>query len=145
MSDFNAHTTARIVARVELGWPFNGAAEAAGVKVPTAKGWLARGRKAGSGEYAEFAQAVDEARAIAAERDPMDQDELARVVSSHARGGSVQAMKLRWAMLAAVPGDAAPADEDPLDELERRRRERLGRLEQSQPSDARQKWAAWDA
>jgi ketosteroid isomerase-like protein len=54
----------------------------------------------GDSDYAAFVEAMDEARLAARARpEPMDVDELARVVSDQARAGSVQAMKLRWEML----------------------------------------------
>jgi hypothetical protein len=60
----------------------------------------------------------------------MDESELARIVSAMARGGSVQAAKLRWEMLRAPQGSASEPDEDErladplaeLDELAQRRR-----------------------
>ena len=62
--------------------------------------------------------AVDAARAMAGARQaPMDEDELAGVVSELARAGSVQAAKLRWEMLRAAI--AAEDQADPLVELDR--------------------------
>lgn len=114
-----------VIDRVRIGVSQADAARAVGVSEKTVKHWLTRGRKEDAGQYAEFADAVAEARAEAAERvEPMDRDELARVVAQAARGGSVQAMKLQWEMLRAKPPDeeSEPADGfEALDELEERR------------------------
>jgi hypothetical protein len=54
----------------------------------TAKGWLTRGRRGQGGEYTEFVEAMDDARAAARARpEPMDADELARVVVLVRLGG----------------------------------------------------------
>jgi hypothetical protein len=116
-----------VLARVELGVSFEEAATAAGLKVDTVKGWLARGRREDAGEYADFAAAVAAARAVArAAPAPMDAAELARVVSETARAGSVQAMKLRHEMLRAeaapAGGAAEPIAQSKIDELAARRR-----------------------
>jgi hypothetical protein len=78
-----------------------------------------------TGPYADFAQAVEEARVRHHKRpEPMNADELAQVVSEMARSGSVQAAKLRWEMLRASEGrDVKPAG-GILDELEERRARR---------------------
>jgi hypothetical protein len=109
-----------------MGMSFADAALAEGVKVPTAKTWLARGRREGSGDYFEFAQAIDRARVEARTLpEPMGCDELLRVMSNFARNGSVQAGKLVWEIL--TTGEQ-PAEDEPanplaeIDELARRRR-----------------------
>ena len=82
------------------------------------KAWLTRGRREDSGDYAEFAQAVEEARAVAAVRpEAMDDEELARVVSQMPRACSVQAAKLRWEMLQAERELDAPAEIDEFDPM----------------------------
>ena len=104
-------TTARIAARVEVGVSFADAVQAAGLKLPTAKTWLARGRRESEGKYHEFAVAIEQARERAAERpDPMTEEEFCTHVESAIRGGSVQAMKL-WSAIYAR-GGAEEADNE---------------------------------
>jgi transposase len=103
-----------MLAAVAAGLSYVDAARAAGVKPNTAKSWLARGRRESEGPYREFVAAVEQARERAQSRpEPMDEDELAVVVSEAARAGSVAAMKLRWEQL-RVPrdGSEAPARTD---------------------------------
>jgi transposase len=125
---FTPEARARVLARVELGVSFEEAATAAGLKVDTVKGWLARGRREDAGAYADFAAAVAAARAVARARpEPMGTDELERLVSEMARAGSVQAAKLRWEMLRAASAPAASREPAPtarskIDELAARRR-----------------------
>jgi hypothetical protein len=125
-STFTAEARTAIVARVEVGVPFEDAAQAAGVPANTAKAWLARGRREDSGAHADFAVAVDQAREAAqSRRVPMDEDELARVVSDAARAGSVQAMKLRWEQIRAAKNigqEEKPGPQSKVDELAARRR-----------------------
>jgi predicted transcriptional regulator len=113
---FRAEARAAIIARVELGQTFVEAAEAAGYKRATARGWLARGRRESDGDYAEFAAAVERARA-AVGVEAMTPEEHRQKVSEVARKGNVQALKLYWEMILA---DREPADETekPKDELE---------------------------
>jgi hypothetical protein len=119
---------AAIIARVEQGVPFKDAARAAGVKYETARSWLGRGRREDSGPYAEFAQAIEQARHSAVTGASMDADELAQVVSEMARKGSVQAAKLRWEMLRVADEREAAAARylDEFDELKARRAARGG-------------------
>lgn len=123
---FTAEARGSIIAAVSVGVSYADAARAAGVKVNTAKTWLARGRRETEGAYAEFAAAVEAARTAAAARpEPMDEDELAIVVSEQARAGSVPAMKLRWEQLRAAPREEPPAlteAQKVMDELAARRR-----------------------
>lgn len=113
---FSPKTTARIVARLEVGLSFADAARATGTNVATAKGWLRRGRLEESGPYTEFAAEVAEARESAeGVGGLMDADELARVTSTQARAGSVAAMRLRWAQLQGESGgNPDDPDEDQL-------------------------------
>jgi transposase len=127
-SKFTAEARGALLERIAAGVSMRDAARAVGIREKTVKGWLTRGRREETGDYADFAAAVEEVRAAAKERaEPMDGDELAQVVSGMARAGSVQAAKLRWEMLRA-PGEAEEkAEADPLaevDELARRRRAR---------------------
>ncbi len=133
MTKFTPEVTARIVARVELGVSFADSAAAVGVKLPTAKGWLSRGRKEDSGRCHDFAAAVERAREMAGARlGPMDEDELARTVSELARAGGVQAARLRWEMLLADRRRANARSpkrtaKDPLAELDELARRRVRR------------------
>ena len=90
---FGPETRAAILARLELGATFADAATA-GVKVPTAKTWLARGRREPSGTYRDFADAVARARAGVDSTEPGDIDELRRRVWRMVEAGSVEAAKL---------------------------------------------------
>lgn len=118
---------AGIAARVEHGVSLADAATAEGARLETVRTWLRRGRREEVGPYADFAQAIEEARQTARDRpSPMDEEELAKVVSQMARSGSVQAAKLRWEMLRDDAGGEA-TDKDELaevDELAARRRRR---------------------
>jgi transposase len=110
-SKFTPEVRGALIERTGLGLSLADACRSVGVREATVKGWLTRGRREGSGDYAEFVAAIERAREAARERpDPMDADELARVVSEMARKGSVQAAKLRWDMLTAAEGpDKEPA------------------------------------
>ncbi len=105
-SRFGPETRAAIVARLELGATFAGAAEASGVKVPTAKTWLARGRREESGPYREFADAVELARSSMDSTEPGDIEELRLRVWRMVEAGSVEAAKLyHRILLEEVPAD----------------------------------------
>lgn len=122
---FTPEVRGGLLERICAGVSTKDAAKAVGVREKTVKGWLTKGRREASGEYAEFVQAVEEARAAAADRpEPMDEDELAREVSQMVRSGSVQAAKLRWEMLQAQREPEAPAEVDEFDELRERRARR---------------------
>jgi hypothetical protein len=127
-SKFTPEIRGGLLERTAAGVSLSDAARAVGVRETTAKSWLTRGRREESGEYADFAAAMDEAREAAKSRpDAMDEAELGRLVSGMARKGSVQAAKLSWEMLRAPSGDEDTATDDPLaevDELARRRRAR---------------------
>jgi len=126
-SKFTPKLRAQLLELFEAGCTVPDAAAAAGVNITTLKGWLTRGRRDESGEYAVFAAAVDEVREEARSRPvPMDEDELVLVVSEAARRGNTQAMKLRYEMLEAARKRAEEPEEpaDPLaklDELAERR------------------------
>lgn len=93
---FSDDVTKAIVARIEHGVSFKDAAIAEQVKPETARSWLTKGRRESTGAYAEFAAAVEEARAKAeaAATKPMTDDEFNEHLASAVRNGSVQAMKL---------------------------------------------------
>jgi len=129
-SRFTPETRGALIERFAAGLTVEDTARAVGVNTTTLKRWLGRGRKESGTDYAEFAVAVDEARKKAAERpEPMDREELARVVSQAARRGNVQAMKLRDEML--LRDEQPDEDAEPekpglgsLDELAARRADR---------------------
>jgi hypothetical protein len=111
-----------LIERTGAGVSLADACRAEGLRLNTVKSWLQRGRRDSEGPYAEFAQEIEEARQAARDRpSPMDEDELARVVSQMARSGSVQAAKLRWEMLRFEEGQEH-GQSDILDELEAKRR-----------------------
>ena len=121
---FTPEARGALIERVASGVSLADAARAIGLREKTVKGWITRGRREDGGDYAEFAQRIEQARREADERpEPMDADELARVVSEAARKGSVAAMKLRHEQLGAKDApEHEPADE--FDELKARRASR---------------------
>jgi hypothetical protein len=116
-----------LIARFARGGSLRGACADLGLEEKTVEAWLTRGRRDGSGEYADFAAAVEAAR-TSSKPWPMGEDELAIVVSAKAREGVVSAMELYWKMLRAPREEARPnVVDDPLaeaDELARRRQTR---------------------
>ena len=123
---FTPENRGALLERFAAGVSQADACRVVGVREPTLKMWLTKGRK-GQEPYADFAAAVDKARQEVKDRpEPMDEEELFRVVSETARKGSVQAMKLRWEMICASRKPAEPEvpQADPLgqaDELAARR------------------------
>jgi transposase-like protein len=111
-SKFTPENRAVILAQLRSGGSLAGACRDVGVRLKTAEGWLTRGRRDDDGDYADFAQAVDEAR-VARQRAGLTPDEFEKHLSKAVRAGSVQAMKL-WADLhlkQPPPEDPAkPAD-----------------------------------
>lgn len=108
-SKFTPEIRGGFLERIAAGLSIEDACRAVGIAKATFKGWQGRARK-GVPAYVEFMQEVDDAREVAANRpEPMDGDELLRVVSQAARKGSVQAMKLRWEMICA---DRNASEED---------------------------------
>jgi transposase len=128
-SKFTPEMRGALIERFAVGCTVADAASAVGVSEMTVKRWLARGRREKGTEYSQFTDAVDRAREEVKNRpEPMDAEELARVVSTAARKGNTQAMKLRWEMIRAdrdEDQDQEPADPiDELDELAARREQR---------------------
>ncbi len=126
-SKFNPETRGAVIERFSIGMNLREVAVAVDLSEQTLRGWLTRGRKAESGEYAAFARAVDDAKAEAAARpEPLTEDEHRRLVAEACRKGSVAALKLAWEMICADRNaDEAEETEDPLaaiDELAERRR-----------------------
>jgi hypothetical protein len=123
-SKFTPEIRRALVGRTAASVSLADACRAEGVRLNTVKAWLQRGRRESQGPYAEFAQAIEKARHTAGNRpSPMDEQELAGVVSQMARHGSVQAAKLRWEMLRSEEGQEH-GQSDILDELEAKRRSR---------------------
>lgn len=91
----------------------------AGVPVKTVKGWLTRGRAESETAYATFAQAVDEARDVAARAD-MALPEFRGHLNKAVRAGSIAAMRLWLDVFDRQDG----REPDAVDELLRRRAER---------------------
>ena len=106
-SKFTPETRERILARLELGVSYRDAAAAAGIRPETARSWLTRGRRQGSGDYHDFAQAVEQARASRDSQPAMSSEEFREHLEAAVRGGSVQAMKL-WSDIHAA--EDTPAD-----------------------------------
>lgn len=87
-----------VLEAIRAGATIREAATGEGIKEPTVKGWLTRGRKEPKSMYGAFAAKVDaafEARKMPdSDEVAMDRDELMLVASRAARSGNVQAMKL---------------------------------------------------
>ncbi len=127
---FTPERRAAILERVALGISQPDIAREVGLRLPTFRSWLVRGRREQAGDYHDFVLAYDAARLESKSRpEPMDEAELLLVVSEAARRGSVQAMKLRWEMICAErDADETESIEEPplasLDELAERRAQR---------------------
>jgi hypothetical protein len=123
-SKFTPTTRGALIERTAAGVSLPDACRALDLRLATVKGWITRGHREKAGAYTDFASAVEAARDAAHSRpEPMDEDELARVVSGMARGGSVQAAKLRWEMLIREAEEEEVNEDDPLaefDEIARR-------------------------
>lgn len=116
---------AAIAQRIAAGAPLTDAARAEGIHPQTAKGWQRRGREESTGIYSDFAAAVDQARADAADRpEPVTQDEFRRRLEDAVRAGSVNAMSL-WARL-YHDADEAPEEPSTMVDLLAERRKRRG-------------------
>ena len=122
---FGPEACAAIIARLEVGLSFAEAAEGAGIKLGTAQGWRARGKREDSGPYAEFTAAVEEALHREPAPEAMTPEEHRLKVSEVARKGNVQALKLYWEMIRTEQGTEEVEPEadllDELDELAERR------------------------
>ena len=78
-SKFTPECRGGLIERTGAGVSLADACRAEGLRLNTVKSWLQRGRRESKGPYAEFAQAIEEARQAAKDRpSPMDGDELAR-------------------------------------------------------------------
>ena len=118
---FTPEARGALIERFAVGCTVADAANAAGLSEMTVKRWITRGRREKKGAHAEFFAAVEDAREQARNRpEPMDADELARVVSEAARKGNTQAMKLRDEQLlrAERKAEEPAAPADPLAELD---------------------------
>ena len=115
-SKFTPESRAIVVHELTTGLNLVEAARAAGLNEHTLKNWLTRGRKDESGDYADFNDAVEEARKTALP-EPLTEEEHRRIVSAVARKGSVQALKLYWEMIRADQ-DQAESQTEPLDAVD---------------------------
>lgn len=116
---------AELIGLTRAGLTLVDACARAGLSENTVKSWLKRGRKEVGTDYADFADALDRARAEAADA-LMDEDEFMAHLNKAVRTGSVQAMKLWWEINGGDDGEgegsADPQDE--FDELASRRSSR---------------------
>ena len=113
-----------VVASVAAGASLPDAARAASVHPSTLKSWITRGRREGSGEYADFAAEVEAARARHQGLEPpVSEAEFRQRVEAAVRAGSVQAMTL-WARLWHSAEQPAEGPRSKIDELADRRRDR---------------------
>lgn len=114
----------KAIAAAAKGLNLRECAAAAGVKYPTLRSWLYRGRKEEDGTYAAFAAEFDEIRERALRR-PLTRADFTGELARAVRAGSVQAMKLWWEMNRdGEDEDEASKDETPkpgFDELASRR------------------------
>lgn len=113
-----------LLAALRVGASLSEASRTVGVPERTVQNWIARGGREPDGPFGAFAAEVSAAREVRA--GPMEVDELREVAAKAARKGSVQAMRLIWAM----QPDQALAPTKPkgslaaLDELAAKRRRR---------------------
>lgn len=115
---FGPEACSAIVARLEVGMSFREACDAADIKLGTAQGWRARGKRETEGAYHEFTKAV-EAALHQEQVEAMTPEEHRAKVSEVARKGNVQALKLYWEMICADRDeDEAEEPADPLEEYD---------------------------
>jgi hypothetical protein len=107
-SKFTYEARIAILARLEAGTTLSDAARAAGIRLPTLKRWLTRGRNERQGPYADFARAVDAAKE--ASEGPMTFESFLAQLEKSVRAGNVQAMKLWWEI---ERGNTKPDRENP--------------------------------
>ena len=67
-SKFTPEVRGALLERTAAGVSLPDACRALDLRLATVKAWLTRGRREGTGDYAEFAAAVDEAREAARRR-----------------------------------------------------------------------------
>jgi hypothetical protein len=115
---FTPTARAEVLARVGVGLSLADAAVASGVNVETARSWLVRGRREDSGEYHEWALAVERARESATVIEPMGAEELKRHMAVMVRAGSVSAGRLLWEMIRADSEPNQVPAFDPLAEVD---------------------------
>jgi len=130
-SRFTAEARGGVLQGLYAGLTLTEAAERAELPAQTVKNWLTRGRSEIGTEHAVFAAAVDAARE-SAERAAMTEQEFRGCVNRAVRAGSVQAMRLWWAIRSDDAVDEDPfagLDDDPITQLARRRMSRLDELD----------------
>ena len=84
----------QLVGAMKAGLSLRDACRQVGVNENTARGWLRRGRQESEGPFADFAAAMEAARAVEAPFGPMTEKELKLHIWRAVKRGSVQAMKL---------------------------------------------------
>ena len=90
VSKFTLQNRETFTCLTEDGLTIADAARVVGIGEKTAKRWLARGRRETSGDYRDFADAVERAREARDQAEPpLDPAELKAVVSRAAKKGSV--------------------------------------------------------
>lgn len=126
-SRFTPKNRGALVERAAAGVSLRDSCRALNLREATAKGWVTRGRREESGEYAEFVADLDAARQEVKDRPgPLTREEFELRLSSAVRGGSVQAMKL-WAELHVDPPANDTREDNPLDEVDELARRRRAR------------------
>lgn len=126
-SQFSPEASGAVIRWVRAGLTIAEAAERAGLAPQLVRNWLSRGRREVDTEYAAFAVGVDEARE-AAQTEELAEGEFHARLNRSVRAGSVQAMRLWW----AIHGDRdEPRPEDELDRLVARRNARRASLDNS--------------
>jgi hypothetical protein len=114
-SRFSPQLSGQLVGLIMVGASLPEACRQLGIPEPTVKGWLARGRKESGTTYAEFARAVEDARATVAQAE-LTWPEFMGCLAVSVRKGSVQAMKLWWEIHRAREADEP--EYDPLEEFD---------------------------
>ena len=126
-SRFTPEARGAVLQGLSAGLTLGEAAERAGLPVQTVKNWCTQGRCEIGTPHAEFALAVEAARE-AAGRAAMSEQEFRGCVARSVRAGSVQAMRLWWAIHVE---ERAGFEYDPFsnpDDIDRLRLRRLRRL-----------------
>jgi transposase-like protein len=94
---FTTEATQAVIASLRAGRTISEAAEDAGVASQTLRNWLSTGRAERGTELAVFASLADAARDEAAHA-PLDEDEFHDRLNAAVRAGSIQALRLWWAV-----------------------------------------------
>lgn len=116
-SKFTQTTCTAIVASLAAGVSLSDAARASSLDPRTVRGWLQRGRQEGEGPYADFAVAVDAARADTekAASAPMTEAEVRECLEDQVRAGSIRALDLWFKTYGLEEREPPPTGIDALD------------------------------